>query len=59
MEIAVRHAPSVAVARCALGGWEGEGSVSDVRGPGDVMVQSGNPGAVIDRLTTVPAFSRS
>jgi len=37
----------------------GEGFVFDFRGPGEVMVQSRNPSALIDWLTTVLPFSRS
>ncbi|WP_217923362.1 TIGR00266 family protein [Miltoncostaea oceani] len=37
----------------------GEGFVFDFRGPGEVMVQSRNPSALIAWLTTVLPFSRS
>ena len=37
----------------------GEGFVFDFQGPGEVMVQSRNPGALIEWLTTVLPFSRS
>lgn len=37
----------------------GEGFVFDFRGPGEVMVQSRNPGALVQWLTTVLPFSRS
>lgn len=37
----------------------GEGFVFDFRGPGEVMVQTRNPGALIEWLTTVLPFSRS
>ena len=37
----------------------GEGFVFDFQGPGEVMVQSRNPGALIGWLTTVLPFSRS
>jgi uncharacterized protein (TIGR00266 family) len=37
----------------------GEGFVFDFRGPGEVMVQSRNPDAVVQWLTTVLPFSRS
>jgi uncharacterized protein (TIGR00266 family) len=37
----------------------GEGFVFDFRGPGDLMVQSRNPSALVDWLTTVLPFSRS
>ena len=37
----------------------GEGFVFDFRGPGEVMIQSRNPGALITWLTTVLPFSRS
>jgi uncharacterized protein (TIGR00266 family) len=37
----------------------GEGFVFDFRGPGDVMVQSRNPDALVQWLTTVLPFSRS
>jgi uncharacterized protein (TIGR00266 family) len=37
----------------------GEGFVFDFRGPGEVMVQSRNPDALVQWLTTVLPFSRS
>ncbi|MGD9573005.1 MAG: TIGR00266 family protein [Thermoleophilia bacterium] len=37
----------------------GEGFVFDFRGPGELMVQTRNPSALIDWLTTVLPFSRS
>jgi uncharacterized protein (TIGR00266 family) len=37
----------------------GEGFVFDFRGPGEVMVQSRNPDALVEWLTTVLPFSRS
>lgn len=37
----------------------GEGFVFDFRGPGELMVQSRNPGALISWLTTVLPFSRA
>ena len=37
----------------------GEGFVFDFRGPGDVMVQSRNPDALVQWLTTVLPFSRA
>ncbi len=37
----------------------GEGFVFDFRGPGEVMVQSRNPAALVQWLTTVLPFSRS
>jgi uncharacterized protein (TIGR00266 family) len=37
----------------------GEGFVFDFEGPGEVMVQSRNPSALIDWLTTVLPFSRA
>ncbi len=37
----------------------GEGFVFDFRGPGEVMVQSRNPNALVQWLTTVLPFSRS
>ena len=37
----------------------GEGFVFDFRGPGDVMVQSRSPDALVQWLTTVLPFSRS
>ena len=37
----------------------GEGFVFDFDGPGEVMVQSRNPDALVEWLTTVLPFSRS
>jgi len=37
----------------------GEGFVFDFRGPGEVMIQSRNPDALVQWLTTVLPFSRS
>jgi uncharacterized protein (AIM24 family) len=37
----------------------GEGFVFDFEGPGEVMVQSRNPDALVQWLTTVLPFSRS